>query len=87
MTPIVYGMPVPEVIEAAERGEIRIGGCVIRDGQPLFVCRRCRRTVGWLDVNDPRFEDDMWDDGRDSAYSSMCGSRSWADTADCSAVL
>ncbi len=36
--PVVYGLPGRELFEAAERGEIRLGGCVM-PGWPL--CRLC----------------------------------------------
>ena len=49
MTPIVYGRPSGKALfEAAERGEVVLGGCVISDDMPLFVCSRCRRTAGRL---------------------------------------
>ena len=38
---IVYGMPSYELFEAAERGEVVIGGCeVIGDG-PKYHCKNC----------------------------------------------
>ena len=36
--PIVYGMPGPELVDAAERGEVFIGGCVITGDDPTHVC-------------------------------------------------
>jgi hypothetical protein len=38
---IVYGLPGPEVAEAAERGEVALGGCVIGDDDPNLQCRAC----------------------------------------------
>ena len=35
---IVYGMPGPELFNAAERGEILIGGCVITGDDPTHGC-------------------------------------------------
>lgn len=35
---IVYGMPGPELFEAAERGEVLIGGCVITGDDPTHGC-------------------------------------------------
>jgi hypothetical protein len=51
MLPIAYGMPDDGLVEASERGEVEIGGCVIWPGNPDFVCqgteRHCwQRTVG-----------------------------------------
>lgn len=42
LTPIVYGYPTFDTFEAAERGEVVLGGCVVWDGQPRNVCRSCR---------------------------------------------
>jgi len=39
LTPIVYGMPGPELCEAAERDEIKLGGCEIWLDNPDFECR------------------------------------------------
>jgi hypothetical protein len=39
--PIVYGMPSPEVFEAAERGELAIGGCAVEPDNPHWFCRAC----------------------------------------------
>lgn len=54
MIPILYGMPGPEMLEEAERGEIKIGGCIIEGDAPTFRCTSCGRTTGRLD--------DGWDD-------------------------
>lgn len=39
--PIVYGLPGPELIARAERGEVALGGCCIEIGGPNTVCRSC----------------------------------------------
>jgi hypothetical protein len=38
---IVYGLPGPELAEAAERGEVALGGCVIGDDDANLQCRAC----------------------------------------------
>ena len=44
---IVYGMPDPSAMEAAERGEVAIGGCCITVSEngdwamPELRCREC----------------------------------------------
>jgi hypothetical protein len=38
---IVYGLPGPELGDAAERGELALGGCVIGDDDPNLQCRAC----------------------------------------------
>jgi hypothetical protein len=39
--PIVYGLPSPETFEAAERGEVAIGGCVLEVHNPRWACPAC----------------------------------------------
>lgn len=43
---ISYGMPSPELFEAAERGEVALGGCCIDDELPERQCLLCNHT--WL---------------------------------------
>lgn len=38
---ILYGSPSFEMFEAAERGEIELGGCVIDGNQPERKCLSC----------------------------------------------
>ena len=38
--PIGYGMPGADMVKAAERGEIHIGGCII--GPASWHCTACR---------------------------------------------
>jgi hypothetical protein len=38
---IVYGLPGPALVDAAERGELALGGCVIGDDDPNLQCRAC----------------------------------------------
>ncbi len=42
--PILYGYPSYEAFEAAERGEILLGGCELIDGMPHedYGCLECR---------------------------------------------
>jgi predicted kinase len=39
--PIVYGLPGPDLVAAAERGEVALGGCMVETDQPDEVCARC----------------------------------------------
>ncbi|UCE28456.1 MAG: hypothetical protein JSW52_10515 [Candidatus Coatesbacteria bacterium] len=41
--PIIYGYPGPELREAAERGEVFLGGCVMTGDDPLWYCKSCER--------------------------------------------
>jgi hypothetical protein len=45
-TPIVYGYPDEELIEAAARGEVDIGGCVVPVDVEMFTCPQCRELWG-----------------------------------------
>ncbi len=40
---IVYGMPGSELFEAADRGEVVLGGCVIGDDDPAYACTKGHR--------------------------------------------
>lgn len=43
---IVYGYPGPEMLAAAERGEIVLGGCSITGDDPTRQCRACDHEFG-----------------------------------------
>lgn len=61
MTPIVYGMPGAELMDASMAGEVELGGCLISDDAPMFRCSQCGRTEGRLgDVMDEHSADDSW---------------------------
>lgn len=38
---IAFGYPGPEMITAAERGEIVLGGCCITEDDPEWHCKDC----------------------------------------------
>ena len=43
--PLVIGMPGPDLAEAAGRGEVILGGCVMDDGSiPTWQCRDCEHA-------------------------------------------
>jgi hypothetical protein len=44
--PILYGLPGPELGESAARGELVLGGCIIRDDNPEWQCRACGEQYG-----------------------------------------
>ncbi len=46
MIPIEYGFPDDALLEAAERGEVRIGGCIIDADNPDLVCEGAEHH-GW----------------------------------------
>ncbi len=39
--PIVYGKPGRELMERAERGEVKLGGCCVTDESPRYHCPDC----------------------------------------------
>lgn len=41
VVPLVYGLPGRNAAEAAQRGEIELGGCVIGPQAPTLACRSC----------------------------------------------
>jgi hypothetical protein len=46
--PLTYGLPSSETFEAAARGELVIGGCLMDDGPtPRWACPECRQPLGW----------------------------------------
>lgn len=46
LVPLAWGMPDSELFEAAERGEMAIGGCIVPDDPwPGWRCRDCARDI------------------------------------------
>ena len=45
----------PEMAEASERGEVRLGGCIVWDESPDFECGGCGSLLPWVARDD---EDD-----------------------------
>ncbi len=41
VVPILYGYPSDEAMEAAERDEIVLAGCIVGESDPSYYCRRC----------------------------------------------
>ncbi|MDZ7731790.1 MAG: hypothetical protein U5R31_00580 [Acidimicrobiia bacterium] len=39
--PVIYGLPTPDTMEAADRDEVVLGGCVIIGDEPTHACPRC----------------------------------------------
>ena len=42
VVPILWGYPSGEAMEAAERDEIVLAGCMVGDLEPTYYCRSCR---------------------------------------------
>jgi len=43
--PVQYGLPTRAAAEAAERGEVVLGGCVLTDDDPPRCCTNCRAAL------------------------------------------
>jgi predicted RNA-binding Zn-ribbon protein involved in translation (DUF1610 family) len=78
MVPIVFGLPLPETFEAAERGEIAVGGCILTGEDPTHRCAACGEDV-ILDEDAPlacvscgRL---LLDDSEDDPTGPLCGER------------
>ena len=41
---IVYGLPMPELFEKAERGEVMLGGCCVSADNPTQHCKDCEHS-------------------------------------------
>ncbi len=36
----------PEIVQAQERGELVLGGCVVHSGSPAWLCKNCNLRFG-----------------------------------------
>lgn len=43
---ILYGFPSAEGFRKAERGEVVLGGCMIRMNSPKWACKTCSERFG-----------------------------------------
>jgi hypothetical protein len=48
--PIAYGLPAPETEEAARRGKVVLGGCMVQE--PSWHCQQCFNS--WPEDSEPR---------------------------------
>lgn len=58
VAPVLVGLPEAEAMEAAQRGEVILGGCIVEDSIPLATCGCGETTV----ERSERWLDDPWDD-------------------------
>jgi hypothetical protein len=58
---IIYGDPDVELGEAARRGEVVLGGCVIGPESPDYECRTCHEPLPWV-RRDDRLEAEAHED-------------------------
>jgi hypothetical protein len=46
--PVLFGLPDPSAVEAAERGEVVLGGCLMPEtAPPRWACPQCGSALGW----------------------------------------
>jgi len=38
--PIIYGEPTSQIMEKAEKGEVKLGGCVMSKSNAKWYCKR-----------------------------------------------
>jgi hypothetical protein len=50
VVPILYGYPSTQAYEAAARGELLLGGCILEPTNPRWSCRSCGRRFNSGDV-------------------------------------
>lgn len=55
-TPIVWGLPSHVGFEAAERGEVVLGGCLVSPFDPSHVCPECSTRL----YETPNGEFEVW---------------------------
>ena len=48
---ISYGYPSAEGLKAAQEGKTVLGGCVIKDGAPIWHCDQCGHRWGELHID------------------------------------
>ncbi|HVJ47648.1 hypothetical protein [Desulfitobacterium sp.] len=53
---IIYGEPTYEAFEAAEGGELVLGGCCVTSNDPTHFCKTCDQQFG---VTDSMLQYDM----------------------------
>ncbi len=41
VVPIIYGYPSEELVEAAAKGEVKLGGCIVTGDDPGWHCKSC----------------------------------------------
>jgi hypothetical protein len=41
VVPIVYGLPLPEAMDEADKGLIELGGCCVAPDDPQKKCKAC----------------------------------------------
>jgi hypothetical protein len=54
IVPIMYGLPGPEAMEAAEQGKIALGGCCVSDHDPQKQCKACGAQFDFQPLQDSR---------------------------------
>jgi hypothetical protein len=69
LLPIAYGYPSLEMFEAARRGEIALGGCVVRGEDPTHRCTACGQDV-------------ILSEGAETNFAAVEELEAWDETAE-----
>ena len=41
--PIIYGLPDDALFKKGQKGEVKLGGCVVMDDAPQWYCKKCEK--------------------------------------------
>ncbi|WP_234041002.1 hypothetical protein [Micromonospora coerulea] len=52
--PLLFGLPVPEAVDAAESGDLALGGCLLPDQPPNWQCPQRHR---WHDADEGAWDE------------------------------
>jgi hypothetical protein len=45
---VVYGLPDLELVEASQRGDVALGGCIVEPEAPDYECGGCGAPLPWV---------------------------------------
>lgn len=51
VVPIIFGKPGQELIESADRGEVKLGGCSMPASRPKRYCKDCKCEFSFIDTD------------------------------------
>lgn len=52
---IVYGYPSQDIAGDAEKGKVKLGGCVIKPENPIYFCKECQNEWNRQDAIDAAY--------------------------------
>jgi hypothetical protein len=57
----LYGLPTMDAVDASEREELVLGGCLVPESPPAWSCNACGHRWGELEAPEP-VTGTPWDD-------------------------